>query len=226
MTEAAFTVVTCNAKKELRGAAVKRTVHLAAEHADVILWQEIETAEHRLALRLLGDFDTFWPGGKRSPARAVPISFRRDRFDLIHGNSLRINTGIRWNYPNRYLNHAVLRDQQTNLLTGFADMHAIQQAFTTRKRYRPAWDRGARRAEDKLEQILHNRGAVIFGGDMNRNRWAPEGTHGIWTPHGTFGGAHYDTLAYAGKAAPVGEPWRIPTPSDHDAMACKFARAA
>lgn len=216
-------VVTCNAKKELHGADVRKVVAIAAEHADVIFWQEIETQTHRIAVRSLAGsgFATYWPGGA---ANAVPISYRRGRFRIVKKARRILHLGRRGVTPSRWTTFLVLDDLLTRQRFAAQNLHLISQAWTSHPERRALWTKGARKAGRLAARLVKNRGALVGGGDMNRDQWAPKGTVGVWTDHGTYGNAHYDTLFFDGAMMLVGEPKRLPTASDHDALQATFRR--
>lgn len=221
-----FRVATCNAKKELTGTDPREVINQAAAVADVIVWQEIETAAHKIAIRNLRDFDTYWPAKGSHSSNAVPISYRKGRFMVIHCNRLRILLGIRRVTPDRWTTHVVLRDQVSRQVFAVQNAHLISQAFTSHRERRGKWDRSFARLSKRSAKILKNRGALVFGGDMNAEKKKPTGMRGVWTDHGTFGSAHYDTLAYAGAITLVSGPKRVPTKSDHDILVATFRRTA
>lgn len=214
-------LASCNAKKELTGAAPREVINQAAGVADVIVWQEIETSAHKIAIRNLRDFHTYWPGGS---ADAVPISFRKGRFTQVHANKKRILLGIPRVTPTRWTTHVVLRDQVSNQVFAVQNVHMISQAFTKYPKRRGKWDRSFGRLSSRSAKILRNRGALIGGGDFNANKRKPNGTKGAWADHGTFGSAFYDTLFYAGSIKLVAGPKRVPTKSDHDIIVATFRR--
>lgn len=218
-----FVVATCNAKKELGPTAAKAVVRQAAANADVIFWQEIETAAHKAAIVGLAEFHTYWPGGS---ANAVPISFRKTRFRLVSKSKTRLHFGRRGNTPARWSVTVSLEDFVSRKTTAFQGCHLVQQAFTSRPKNLPLWKKGARIVTARAKRAVRTRGAVVGGGDMNRNRWAPAGTKAVWTSHGTYGNAHYDTLFYAGSVRLIDGPERIPTVSDHDILLATFRRTA
>lgn len=218
-----FRVATCNARKELSPREASTVINLAASRADILLFQEIETRGHKDAIHALerNGWDVYWP---RFAANAVPVAWRKDRFRQVHKNKLRITKGRAGVTPNRYVVNVALVDKATGLEFGLVNTHLISQAFTSHPERRPTWNVAARLVADKAQDVLRYRGAVIGGGDMNRDRWAPAGTTGAWTAHGTHGSEHYDTLFYAGKVKIVDGPTRyaLGNPSDHDLLVAEF----
>lgn len=229
MAEAGVRHATANAQKELAKKPNPVTLILAlmrsvAVHADVIGWQEIESAEHRLALRQLGGWKTHWFEGS---AAAIPISWRKDRFTYLRGGQLRIHKGQAGVTPERWFVWVVLRDHLTGRVVVRWNTHLISQAFSSHPERRLRWRTGEQLIVRQNRRLVKKYGAVVGGGDFNRSHWAPTGTTGVWASEGTHGpSVYYDALTVAGKAGVDGPVLRIQTPSDHDALVANIRSAA
>lgn len=217
-----FAVVTCNACKELDPAQAAEVVELATATADAVLFQEIETPGHRNAIRHLRS-SGWWVAPFEGAAAAVPIALRRDRFTPLRWGQIQIHPGQRGVSPARFVVWVVARDRVTRREVVFMNGHLISQAFTSHRERRPRWNRGARVWHRQIKRLTKKYGAVIGGADWNRSRWVPAGSTGVWASRGTHGASvFYDALLYAGDVDLIGTARRIPTASDHDALAATF----
>lgn len=217
-------VATCNARKELRGVQVDRLV-ASIQHlgADVILWQEVETTHHRSAIAALPGFLTYWPGGA---ANAVPISYRADRFSIANGRKAFLtHKGEKGVTPARYVVQLVLTTT-AGVVWPVLNTHMISQAWTTHPERRGRYKKHARVLATRARVLALRYGRVVGGGDVNRSRWKPAGTVGLWAKHGTHGSAFYDLLFTRGRVALVGGVVRVQTISDHDALVARLEATA
>lgn len=214
-------IVTCNARRQLDAEAAQLVVKLATSHADVVLWQELETPAHRHAVDQLAGWSTYWPGGA---ANAVAISWRDAAVYRVRLKRRRlVHKGEAGVTPARYIVRVVLDDDDGSW--AIINTHKISQAWTSHPERRPRWRRHARMERRRARLMLARWGRVVGGGDQNRDRWAPAGTDGHWPAHGTLGREFYDVLYTAGDVELVDGPRRISTPSDHDALWGRFSVA-
>lgn len=215
-------VVTCNARRQLGPDEARTVILKATAHADVVLWQELETPAHRAAVDALEGWSTYWPGGA---ANSVAISWRDDVVASVRvKRKRRVHKGQRHVTPARYIVRVVLVDHDGTTWP-IINTHKISQAFTSHPERRPRWRRHARMERRRARLMRLRWGAVIGGGDQNRNRWAPAGTTGHWAARGTLGArTFYDVLYIAGDVTIAGDPYRIRTASDHDALSGLFER--
>lgn len=222
---------TCNARKELGPADAWQVVALAITHAWVIGWQEIETRGHKKAIHAISKhgfmarlrrkaaplYATYWPG--RS-ANAVPISWRRDMFELIHCNKHLMNKGRRGKWPDRWAVLVILRHRKTGVIFGYLNGHMIPMAFTSHPERQDEWHDGEAVFAETAHDIVKHFENLLGGLDANAGKYHPEDTNGAWANHGTHGRAYYDSLIYAGNVTLVGKPVRYAAnnPSDHDLL--------
>jgi GH25 family lysozyme M1 (1,4-beta-N-acetylmuramidase) len=87
----------------------------------VIGWQEIEDPDEVAALRGNTDYEHFLPGNpapdeEPPPACYVAVSWKKEKFELVDSESIRVHGGQAGVTPSRYINIVVLRDRKTGLL--------------------------------------------------------------------------------------------------------------
>lgn len=214
-------VVTCNAKKELDPAEAAKVVRTVTEHADVVLWQEIETAGHRQAIKLLDDdWTTWWPGGS---ANACPISYRHSVFPKVRrqGRSVKTVDGEDGVTPNRHMNDIVLTDR-AGISWAFLNTHFISKAWTDNPERRPRWRTQDRRFALRARNLSLRWGRVVAGTDANKSKYRPKGMHAAFAAAGTYGKAFYDGLFYRGQVSIAVFPKALKTLSDHRALVASF----
>jgi len=215
---------TANIQKDAPAHLVRAAIATVARRADVIFWQEIETEAHRDAIDELDElFSTYWPGGS---ANAVPISVRRSRFDDARTRVLKrrrrkrylLHKGQAGNTPDRWSTVRVVVDQTTGKRIALQNMHLIQQAFTSKPGNLPEWQDSAEKVSRIARRLVKNHARLVGAGDMNRNRWAPQGTTGHWATHGTYDAWFYDVLFTAGLVQLRTKVGRFDTGLDHEAL--------
>lgn len=209
-------VVTANARKELSPALVEALVRQVGRlGADVILWQEVETRDHRRAIEALPGYATFWPGG---PADAIPISYRLATFTTARfGQVRRAHAGEAKVTPARYVASIILTDLD-GVVWPVVNTHMISAAWTRHPERRKRWNRHARILARRCRYLARRWGRVVGGGDVNRDHWTPAGTVGIWPQRPTHGSRRYDLLFVRGRIALNATAWSVDTASDHHAV--------
>lgn len=213
-------VATCNADKSLSRAVARRVVAEVTSQADVVCWQEVGP-HHMAALKALPGWRTYHPG---SPW-GLAISWRTDRLSLRRrGARRRVVPGIRDVDPVRGCIDVVLTDRASGDVYAVMSAHATHQAWTSHPERRGRWRLQAFRLRMRTRRLARRWGAVVGGGDVNRDRWAPVGTTGHWAARPTYKGRRYDVLWTRGRIAVSGRPQRITTPSDHDALVATVRR--
>jgi hypothetical protein len=137
----------------------------------VIGWQETESPGARKKLRkALPKYSHFFP--KSGPARAVPISWRKDVFKLVDSGSVLTHKGEAKVTPNRYVNWALLEHRSSKQQFFMVNTHFISGAWSGHPERQGRWKKHA----DKLKNVvqnLHGRNAalpVFVVGDFNRHK--------------------------------------------------------
>lgn len=213
-------IATCNADKSLSKATARALVDRVISQADVVCWQEIGP-HHMQALRLPPGWKTYHPG---SPW-GLAISWRPDLYEVVRrGRVRRVVPGIRWVDPVRGCADIVLRERATGQVFAVMTAHLTHQAWTSHPERRGRWRLQAFRLRVRARRLARRWGAVVGGGDVNRDRWTPVGTIGHWAARPTYKGRRYDVLWTRGRIALSGRPQRIATPSDHDALVATVHR--
>lgn len=188
VTGVAFSTVSANAASEPAGTAGSPAAAAAAElkvgtHnvwrgkatfkpiGDVIGWQEMNTSADRSRLRKkLPAYDHFFP--KQGPARAVPISWRKDKFKLVKAAAVLTHKGEARVTPNRYVNWALLERRANGQRFVMINTHFISGAWSGHPERQGRWLKHA----GKLREVVKNRHAkhpelpIFVVGDFNRPR--------------------------------------------------------
>lgn len=151
--------------------------------ADVIGWQEVDTPAGRAKVKALAGYATFIPDGALS---AIPISWRKDRFELVVAGATRTHPGRAGVTPDRGYSRARLRDRQTGEVLTFVNTHFISGAWSAP---RPDTDWRRARWNEHLTElaafVASLEGRVVLVGDFNRAKWLPvAGLHHATTTSG------------------------------------------
>lgn len=206
---------TANMLKSLGESDVDHLIAKVAARSDVIKWQEC-TRDHRENLKRLPEWDHYFSKG----LGGLAISWRIDRFEVHReGRSRGIVPGSSYfRDPTRGFIDIVLKDLRDGDLLPVLDTHMTHQAWTSHPFRRARWWLLARRLRRRMRRLKRRWGRADGGGDVNRSKWAPKGTHGIWAKEPTFGRVFYDVTFIKGRIEQVGEATVIKTPSDHHAL--------
>lgn len=206
---------TANMLKLLDEAEVNKLIARVTGVSDVVKWQEC-TRDHRENLRAIPGWDHYFSKG----LGGLAISWRSDRFEVHReGRSHGIVPGSRFFHdPTRGFIDIVLQDLTDGELVAVLDTHATHQAWTSHPERRPRWRLLAYRLRLRMRRLARRWGRADGGGDVNRSRWAPKGTRGVWAAEPTHGRAYYDVTFLRGAIVTAGAAQAIRTPSDHHAL--------
>jgi hypothetical protein len=140
--------------------------------AGVIGWQEVTDPEDRTKLdnQLGAEYATFYPAD--GPAKAVPISWRVDRFQKVGSGSVRTHDGEAGVTPARYVNWVVLEIRGTGQRFIVVNTHFISGAWGPHPERQARWILHYEILYDRVAQLRQNHpGKPIFVvGDFNRHR--------------------------------------------------------
>jgi hypothetical protein len=138
---------------------------------DVIGWQEMNSPADRDRLRrALPGYDHFVP--KAAPARAVPISWRKDKFKIVKARAVLTHKGEAGVTPNRYVNWALLEHRSEKQRFIVINTHFISGAWSGHPERQGRWLKHA----DKLREVIgdqhgkHPELPIFVVGDFNRAR--------------------------------------------------------
>ena len=98
--------------------------------ADVIGWQEVDTAEGHSKLGALEFYDHFRPGEDRLDARnSIAISWRKNKYEKTGDGSRLTHGGEAGVTPARFVNWVVLKNKETGAKLAFVNTHYISGAW-------------------------------------------------------------------------------------------------
>ncbi|WP_189038626.1 hypothetical protein [Streptomyces daqingensis] len=137
----------------------------------VIGWQEMESAAARKRLReQLPKYSHFLP--KSGPAKAVPISWRKDVFKPLDSGSVLTHKGEAKVTPNRYVNWVLLEHRSSQQRFFMVNTHFISGAWSKHPERQGRWKKHAGKLRDVVKN-LHGRNTklpIFVVGDFNRHR--------------------------------------------------------
>lgn len=138
--------------------------------AGVIGWQEVNDPADRdkLRNRLGAEYRTFFPDD--GPAKAVPISWRDDRFALVGSGAVRTHDGEAGVTPARYVVWIQLEIRGPGTRFIVVNTHFISGAWSGHPERQARWNRHYQVLKDKVADLKRNHpGKPIFVvGDFNR----------------------------------------------------------
>jgi hypothetical protein len=140
--------------------------------AGVIGWQEVNEPADRTKLnnRLGAEYTTFYPAD--DPAKAVPISWRVERFQKLGSGSVRTHGGEAGVTPARYVNWVVLEIRGTDKRFIVVNTHFISGAWSDHPERQARWNLHYEVLFDKVAQLRRNHPEkpLFVVGDFNRHR--------------------------------------------------------
>jgi endonuclease/exonuclease/phosphatase (EEP) superfamily protein YafD len=150
------------------------TLHGAASFerfAGVIGWQEVTDPADRTKLdnRLGAEYATFYPPD--GPAKAVPISWRVERFQKVGSGSVRTHEGEAGVTPARYVNWVILELRGSGTRFIVVNTHFISGAWSGHPERQARWNRHYQVLRDKVAELRQNhpQQPVFVIGDFNRH---------------------------------------------------------
>ncbi len=140
--------------------------------AGVIGWQEVNEPADRAKLdsRLGAEYSTFYPAD--GPAKAVPISWRVERFQKVGSGSVRTHDGEAGVTPARYVNWVVLELRGSGTRFIVINTHFISGAWSGHPERQARWNRHYQVLRDKVAELRQNhpQQPIFVVGDMNRHQ--------------------------------------------------------
>ncbi|OEV05381.1 hypothetical protein AN216_03405 [Streptomyces oceani] len=149
----------------LRGAAAFKPI------GDVIGWQEMNDPADRKRLKnKLPRYNHFIP--KKKPARAVPISWRQDKFTFVRGHAVLTHKGEAKVTPNRYVTWALLEHRKTDERLIVMNTHFISGAWSKHPDRQGRWLKHAKKLRTviKNQHGKHPKLPIFLVGDFNRHK--------------------------------------------------------
>ncbi len=187
--------------------------------AGVIGWQEVNDPPDREKLdnRLGAEYKTFYPAD--GPAKAVPISWRVDRFAKTGEGSVRTHPGEAGVTPARYVNWVVLDVVGTDKSLIVVNTHFISGAWSGHPERQARWNTHYQVLFDTVARLRQNHPAkpIFVVGDFNRGKAMAMPAPLRHVPVAGVSGVPIDQI-YAPTTVTHGEVSRLPTwGSDHHA---------
>lgn len=179
--------------------------------ADVIGWQEVDTAAGQRKLDNLSGYETFRPKpalGAEAAANAVPISWRTSKLQLTGSGSQRTHVGEGGVTPARFVNWVVLKDRSSGIKLGFVNTHYISGAWSGKPERQERWNTHNRVVKSVVADLRSRGITVALVGDFNRHlaQGSTFGLERFATPQA--GSVPYDQL-YATPGRTIGQAERL-----------------
>lgn len=187
--------------------------------AGVIGWQEVNDPADRdkMRNRLGGDYAHYVPPD--GPAKAVPISWRVPRFQLMSAGSVRTHGGEAGVTPARYVNWVILRAGGAGPRFIVVNTHFISGAWSKHPERQARWLRHYDVLREKVAQLRRNHPnlPIFVVGDFNRQKAMAMPSPIRYVPVIGAGGIPIDHM-YAPSNIPHSNVSRLPVwGSDHHA---------
>lgn len=224
-----------NIKKDLSAGAIQSDVNEMASKVDVWGLQEIETPAHTAALKALGNFEIYWPGGTPAKGRfpgwdnSVPIMWRKEMFTKLGSGKIQTHGGEGGVTPPRYVAWVILKHKATGATLVRVNTHFISSAWTSAPERKARWLKHEDLMVAKIHSLAKKYGHVVSGGDINRGgKYRFAGATMLYPDAPTYdGGAYYDTIWLNGTSSlGHGSVTRTELNSDHDGIAVPVALPA
>ncbi|GMU03509.1 hypothetical protein KH5H1_76310 [Corallococcus caeni] len=138
--------------------------------ADVIGWQEVDTAEGHNKLGALENYNHFRPGEDRLDARnSIAISWRKNKFEKTGDGSRLTHGGEAGVTPARFVNWVVLKNLTTGAKLAFINTHYISGAWNGEHPERQErWRTHNAVVREVVAELLGRGLPVVLVGDFNR----------------------------------------------------------
>ncbi|SHF66964.1 Endonuclease/Exonuclease/phosphatase family protein [Jatrophihabitans endophyticus] len=182
--------------------------------ADVIGWQEIDTAAARTRMRkALTGYRHYIPKGA---AGADTISWRASKFTLVHGRAVLTHKGQKHVTPNRYVTYVTLKVKATGTTIAFVNTHFISAAFSGHPERQARWRKHRKILQDVVAKLRAAKYPVFVVGDFNHQPATK--LPGLSRYAVSTGDASPIDHLYATKANKIGKATRLAkNGSDHPA---------
>jgi exonuclease III len=164
MNTLAVTTATVATHNTLHGSANLKPL------ADIIGWQEVDTAEGHNKLGALEYYDHFRPGEDRLDARnSIAISWRKNKYDKTGDGSRITHGGEPEVTPSRFVNWVVLKNKDTGTKLAFVNTHYISGAWNGEHPERQErWKTHNAVVREVVADLLARGLPVVLVGDFNR----------------------------------------------------------
>ncbi|RKH64008.1 endonuclease/exonuclease/phosphatase family protein [Corallococcus llansteffanensis] len=138
--------------------------------ADVIGWQEVDTAEGHSKLGALEFYDHFRPGEDQLDARnSIAISWRKNKYEKTGDGSRLTHGGEAGVTPSRFVNWVVLKNKETGAKLAFVNTHYISGAWNGEHPERQErWRTHNAVVREVVAELLGRDLPVVLVGDFNR----------------------------------------------------------
>ncbi len=194
--------------------ATHNTWHGKAEFrplADVIGWQEVDTAAGHRKLDALSGYATYRPRqaeGAAAAANAVPISWKRSVFDKTGSGFVRTHAGEAGVTPARFVTWVVLKHRESGLKLGFVNTHYISGAWSGKPERQERWLQHNREVTKVVADLKARGITTALVGDFNRHlaQGSTFGLERFATPQA--GTVPYDQL-YVTRGRTIGQAERL-----------------
>lgn len=139
--------------------------------ADIIGWQEVDTAEGHSKLGAMEYYNHFRPGEDRLAARnSIAISWRKNKFDKVDDGSRLTHGGEAGVTPARFVNWVVLQNKATGARIAFINTHYISGAWNGEHPERQErWRTHNAVVREVVADLLARGLPVVLVGDFNRS---------------------------------------------------------
>jgi exonuclease III len=139
--------------------------------ADVIGWQEVDTAMGHNKLEALEYYDHFRPGDNRLDARnSIAISWRKNKYVRTGGGSRLTHGGEAGVTPARFVNWVVLKNLVTGEKLAFINTHYISGAWNgDHPERQERWRIHNAVVREVVADLLATGLPVVLVGDFNRH---------------------------------------------------------
>ncbi|RYZ46939.1 MAG: hypothetical protein EOO72_00765 [Myxococcaceae bacterium] len=138
--------------------------------ADIIGWQEVDSAEAHSKLEALTAYEHFRPGENRLDARnSIAISWRKNKYEKTGDGSRLTHGGEAGVTPSRFVNWVVVKNKETGAKLAFINTHYLSGAWNGAHPERQERWRTHNAVVREVVADLHGRGLpVVLVGDFNR----------------------------------------------------------
>ncbi|MEH3034651.1 MAG: hypothetical protein PGN07_11640 [Aeromicrobium erythreum] len=179
--------------------------------ADVIGWQEVDTAAGQQKLDALAGYATFRPRpaeGAAAAANAVPISWKRSVFEKTGSGFVRTHPGESGVTPSRFVTWVVLKHRESGKKLGFVNTHYISGAWSGKPARQQRWLDHNKAVKQVVADLTARGITVALSGDFNRHQGQASylGLERFATPQASQ--VPYDQL-YATRGHVVGSAERL-----------------
>lgn len=173
--DTSFTTLNVNIKSRpaMPQEKVVADVRKAAQHADLIGWNEISLSRYRDAIKNLGpQWGHFMPkDGKYQISN--PISYKKDEWKFLDGGFKKTHDGAYGICPDRYITWAKLKHKGSGEKIVRINTHTVAGAFSKGSSHnawrKSSWNTHMKKLSDLVAKFKKQGFKVIIAGDLNRD---------------------------------------------------------